>query len=231
MDNSFSVNIRVLLCQNCHGPLKVSMEGGYFDCEYCGTTNEIIPKSNVEGETPTAGSAKVTADDSAADKERERRRLLKRQADTYFIHGKSSRYSMISVPKDLKPLVHVALSDYEKPAVLNRIRAEYDRLLPRLQSNAGDKTARDDLEHRCFWLSQALSNIYTFQKNYLLTRAVLEATLEAVQDPGFNYFIFADLALSALNVNNGEAAGDWLTKWFWGATGQSSSAAESTACA
>ena len=54
MTTDFSYEIRVLMCKQCGGPLDADINGGAFECDYCGVTNHIVPRQAAAPPEPPA---------------------------------------------------------------------------------------------------------------------------------------------------------------------------------
>ena len=48
MTTEFSFEVRVLMCVYCGASLDADINGGAFDCDYCGATNHIVPRQTAE---------------------------------------------------------------------------------------------------------------------------------------------------------------------------------------
>jgi hypothetical protein len=182
MDNSFSYQTRVAMCEKCGAPLDVAVGGGHVQCGYCGVANELLPRD----ENPLAGVHGVNATN-----EQERFARLRAQ------DGKPSM-----PPEDIIGLF--AQGELVEWKVDEAVQIWQD-------TRRGLRAASDPVAgERLMSLTMALSNHFSKKEDPARQRAMFESGLDVVSLPRHKQMLRGYLSRLAARKGDLPAAEQWL---------------------
>ncbi len=183
MDTTFAYDTRVLMCSGCGAPLEAAVQGGSFDCTYCGAANQVTARV----EQPV-----FSASTSAPADEDERLRRLRAQDGMPLLP-----------PDSLKALVG---PDGNLP------EWKIQEAVQIWQSARREVATTSNFEaaERLLYLTLALSNHFSAQDDLLRQRAMFESALEVFFLPRHRQMMRGYLARCAARAGDLEAAERWL---------------------
>ncbi len=178
--NTYTTQIRVLLCQMCGAPLEVAPAGGAANCSYCHTQNQVTGRRN-----PAIAPPSMPID------ENERMRRLRMQDGRPLVP-----------PPSLMPLLgghgfHPAKVE-EAMHIYQATRRE---LLATHSPEAGE---------RLYFLTLIANNHFGVAGDEARRRAFLETTLETVELPRHLQVMRCLLASSSAKEGDVASAEQWL---------------------
>lgn len=181
-ENTFSYDLRILVCPQCGGTVEATPKGGLFTCSYCSTS--MLLASRME-------QAPVSHDDAQPDSEAQRLETLRAQDGQLFLPPPAIRYLMRggSLAADR---LDDALAEWQKA------RAE---LIQGPSAPAGE---------RLYFITNLLYQHYLLNKDYLRLRATLETASELYTEPRHIQDARCMLARTAARDGDMKSARDWL---------------------
>lgn len=191
MDNTFSYDLRVLLCPQCGAPIEAKPEGGLFKCNFCGV-NMMLGSRLGQAPAPPAAPAAPTAPAGAADDEGRRLEALRAQDGKPLMPPPNLRYLM---SLGLLSEDHLELALKEWQAARGRLVAQ--------------PTAAD--AEQLYFLTLMLYQYYSSKREVLRIRALLETASELLANSRYMDIVRCMLSRSAANSKDLEAAEKWLS--------------------
>lgn len=182
MDQSFSYQTRVAMCEKCGAPLDVAVGGGHVQCGYCGVANELMPRDD----NPLAG-----VHSAGPANEQERFARLRAQ------DGKSSM-----PPEDIAGLFQQG--DLVEWKVDEAVQIWQDT---RRELRAAPSPAAGE---RLMFLTMALSNHFSTKNDHARQRALFESGLDVASLPRHKQMLRAYLSRLAARQGDLQAAEQWL---------------------
>ncbi len=183
MARTFSHETRILACNGCGAALEASLQGGAFDCQYCGATNQL--RARVEAPA-------ISVDASAPIDERERIRRLRVQ-DGKPIQPPASLEGLLAADGSIPEWkVQEAVSIWQSA-----------------RTEVGETSSFEAAE-RLLFLTMVLANHFARGKDLVRQRAMFESALEVFTLPRHQQIMRGYLARCAARAGDLEAAEVWL---------------------
>lgn len=180
----FDSQLRTLRCPVCGAPLVAPRQGGSVRCEYCLTTSTLSAREMAPG----AGQRSSLAEETA------RLSRLKAQLE-HPVAGHP--YDLTRAPEDFGGSRGVPPTDVE------RLYRQWGQALKE------PATSSVENQRRVCWIALQAARL-SQEEEPLRMRAHLETTLEWLIDEGYRHLIRCQLAMSALQDGQAEAAEGWL---------------------
>ncbi len=175
-------DVRVLVCDGCGAPLRVPVQGGIVQCEYCRATLEVIARREESMGRAHGGSAL----------DEEHRLAILRLQD-----GKP-----LLPPDDLRALLAAgSLAATREREAHERWQAARSQLRTRYSA---------DVEHRFYFLTLLLAEHHWAMAEYLRSRAILESAVETYRGRRHRQVALCSLARHAAVLEDRESALAWL---------------------
>ncbi|MBD3279072.1 MAG: hypothetical protein GF388_12295 [Candidatus Aegiribacteria sp.] len=182
MKDSFSFDVRVLMCRNCGAPLKTGFAGGNVKCGYCDTVNRIVARKEAPVE-PMAAAREIFEED--------RLRMLRNQDGL-----------QPEVPQALKPLLSDgSLAEWKVNEALALWRSTCSEL-----ASSNDYAMAELL----LYLTYYLANHFSGDEDDLRERAMYESALEVFTLPRHRQIMRGCLARQAALAGDVDDAEKWL---------------------
>ncbi len=180
---AFSYHSRVLSCGQCGAPLECGVDGGTVQCKYCQASNQVSKRDD--------GQARTLAQAPATLSEAQRYAKLREQ------DGKP-----LPTPPSLQ---HLSSDGVVSAENVGLARQEWQRARAELALADGFAAAE-----RLYFLTLALRSHFQPPEHRLALRALLETTLEHLQDRHHRQVLHAILAQEAARDGDVDAADRWL---------------------
>ena len=180
---AFSYHTRVVSCAQCGAPLECSAAGGTVRCKYCQATNQVTKRDD--------GQARTLAQAPATLSEAQRYAKLREQ------DGKP-----LPTPPSLQ---HLSSDGTISAENVTLARQEWQRARSELALSDGFAAAE-----RLYFLTLALRPHFQPPEHRLPLRAMLETTLEHLQDRHHRQVLHAILTQEAARDGDVDAAERWL---------------------
>lgn len=179
---TYSLEVRILLCPGCGGPIDVAPTGGAVRCKYCNAQSEVVARGKLAAFLPH---------DASTISEPERLARLRSQ-----------------VGKELLPPPGIAHLIGPGGVILKHRRD--DALAAWQSARKRTKEQSPEAADELMFLTLVYGNELIDAKDLHRHRALLESSLEAVFLPRHRACLTADLCMGALNENDLTAAAGWL---------------------
>jgi hypothetical protein len=180
VSNTYTTQIRVLLCEHCGAPIQVAPEGGYVACTFCNAQNQITQRREFAVPPP-----------SAPIDENERLRRLRMQ------DGKP-----IAAPPALGHLIAGGVIAQQKVQEAFHI---YQQTRGEL-----DKTSSPDAAERLYFLTMALNTHLATEGDHGRRRALLETSLETLTLPRHVQVVRCLLSGASAKEGDLGSAEEWI---------------------
>jgi len=180
---TFSHDLRVLLCPQCGGPIDVKPEGGVVTCSFCNV--KMLLASRLEKPAAPAAQTKETG-------ESQRLEMMRAQDGKPFLPPPEIRY-LIRGGELSSDQFNQAMQEWQKTRAL-------------LVAEASPAAAE-----RMYFLTLMLYQHYVKIKDDMRRRAVLETASELLTDPRHVQDVRCMLARAAATAGDMEAAEKWLS--------------------
>jgi hypothetical protein len=177
----FSCDTRVLICNQCGAPLEATVEGGAFQCRYCGAQNQVIARDD----------RSLLAPQQAPIGEDERMVRLRAQ------DGAPAK-----PPASLEGLLQAGqLPPWKEQEAVTLWQATRAELRTRADYEASE---------RLLFLTMLLTNHGAEQHDLMRQRAMLESTLDVFTMPRHRQIMRGYLSRCAAHQGDLDAAERWL---------------------
>jgi predicted RNA-binding Zn-ribbon protein involved in translation (DUF1610 family) len=171
---AFSYEVRVLLCQQCGGPVDAAVTAGSFPCTYCGVTMVLTPRREQREVIGDASRSRAERDAAGA---AEKARLER-------LRGQPTR--TVKFPPALAAL---AKGSVIAPSRLDEAVALWNQARARLAADPSEANT-ESFYAICF----ALSNTFSLANDPRRHRAMLETALEVLPDAWHRQAVRCSLA-------------------------------------
>lgn len=182
----FDFEVRTLECASCGGPIEAPKTGGHVVCGFCRATNHVTERSADERANRRPSMVEEVARLS---------RLKAQLSNPVSGHV----YDMDRPPHDWGGL------DPAGPGGVARLKSAWAEA--KASAGAPGSPQRDQ---RTTWVALRLAEHHRRTRDPLQARAVLETSLDLVQDAGLHHLVRCRLASEAVRERDFAAARGWL---------------------
>jgi hypothetical protein len=184
---AFSYSIRVVVCINCAAPLPVVVGGGEVACTYCQAVSHIAGRRE-----------RRLGRDQPSDEGARLKRLRAQRANAGWVPSE-----VLMLMRGSEGLVEQTVG--KARTMWQESRKELEGL--RAQS---DKEPAAKVEKRRFYLTEVLADYYNVRQRWVVSRSILESSLDDLRDPVYVQQIYCLIARNSARTGDYDSAREWL---------------------